>query len=54
MNTEELMWRTEDDARVMKAWAELQKDPERVAAAKDFLRSEVELMDAAIKGFMEG
>ena len=48
MNAEELRWRTEDDARTLKAYAQLQKEPARLAAAQKLLEEELKLAAEAM------
>jgi len=49
MSEEEKRWRAEDDARALKAYAELVKDKARMAAAKKQLKEQQRDINTAIK-----
>ena len=52
MNADELRWRAESDARTLKEYAQIQKDPGRLEAAQKFLKDEMEAV-ADVMGLKE-
>lgn len=49
MTNEEKRWRAEDDARALKAYAEIVRDKARMAAAQKKLKEQQKDIDNAIK-----
>ena len=49
MSKEEARWQAEDDARAMRAYAELAKDKARLAAARKKLQEQQRDIEKAIK-----
>ena len=49
MSEEEKRWRAEDDARALRAYAELVKNKARMSAAKKKLQEQQKEIDTAIK-----
>lgn len=48
MSEDEKRWRAEDDARILKRYAELQLDKTRITAATKILQTEKDMIDRAM------
>jgi len=51
MTADEQRWQSEADVRTLQAYAEIQSDPVRMAAAKKVIEAQAAALDAFLEGF---